>query len=398
MRLSIVMLIVFILLSVIIDVLVYKKLSGIKKCRWLKTVYLLFSVIVYLLMVSVWLSADDMSNSLRLQFVMWSIFVSALSFLPKLIYAIFFVLSKIPRLFGKKHWRILPYAGIALSGVVFIVLLWSAFITPYQFNVNEIDFESEKIPESFSGYKIVQFSDLHAGTYGNRTRIVRKLVDEINALNPDLIVFTGDIVSLQTDELVPFIGELKNLKAKDGIISILGNHDYGDYVRWKSESNKKANLQRLIDIQRDELKWKLLLNQHVYLKNGNDSILIVGVENWGEPPFKTYGNLDMAMPVGGDDNCFKLLLSHNPKHWEAKVLRATDIDLTLCGHTHAMQAMINLFGKKYSLSALRYKHWQGMSVENGQSVYVNIGIGEVGVPMRIGATPEITVFTLKHKN
>ena len=199
----------------------------------------------------------------------------------------------------------------------------------------------------------------------------------------------------RSSELIPFIPSLRNLEAKDGIVSILGNHDYGDYAKWKTESAKRDNLDWLVRIEEDSLNWRLLRNEHFFLKNGNDSIAIIGVENWGEPPFSTHGDLNKAYPDINDKH-FKLLLSHNPKHWDIEVCH-TPVDLTLSGHTHAMQMVLSVGKWKWSPSAWKYEHWQGLYEKNGKYLYVNIGIGEVGLPIRIGATPELTVFTLKSK-
>lgn len=326
---------------------------------------------------------------------MWTLFTCLSVFLPKTFYALFLLLSKIPVLFKRKPARKLATAGAIIGFALFFTIWWGSLVTTRQIQINKVTIESAKIPAAFDGYKIVQFSDLHTGTFGKNTSIVENMVEEINATNPDLIVFTGDIVNNASSELRPFTGVLKELKSRDGVISILGNHDYGDYKRWKTEADKRKNLDNLISTQRDTLKWNLLLNQHTYITKDNDSILVIGVENWGEPPFTTYGDLKKSMPADSTYNGFKLLLSHNPKHWEMEVVKKTDIDLTLSGHTHAMQFMVSIAGEKYSPASIRYGHWQGLYDNNGQKLYVNIGMGEVGVPMRIGATPEITIITLK---
>ncbi len=241
--------------------------------------------------------------------------------------------------------------------------------------------ESAKLPAAFNGYRIVQFSDLHVGTFGNSQSIPMRLVEKINALKPDLIVFTGDIVNNRSSELIPFIPSLRNLEAKDGIVSILGNHDYGDYAKWKTESAKGT-----ISIGWSALKKTASIGGYpqrtFLLKNGNDSIAIIGVENWGEPPFSTHGDLNKAYPDINDKH-FKLLLSHNPKHWDIEVCH-TPVDLTLSGHTHAMQMVLSVGKWKWSPSAWKYEHWQGLYEKNGKYLYVNIGIGEVGLPIRIG--------------
>ncbi|MDE5871172.1 MAG: metallophosphoesterase, partial [Muribaculaceae bacterium] len=244
---------------------------------------------------------------------------------------------------------------------------------------------------------------------------------------PDLIVFTGDIVNQKADELKPFENILSKLEAADGVYSILGNHDYGDYVDWPSEEAKTANLDNLKKIQEDA-GWKMLNNDHVYLKRNKDgrrdSIALIGVENWGEPPFGKYGDLQKAYPSDSRhnlrDKIFKILLTHTPVHWGREVSKRTNIDLSLSGHTHAMQASFDAFGKRYSPAALRYQTWGGFYTENGigeiedfgnpdtsgglersldkSSLYVNIGAGEVAMPFRIGASnPEITLITLRKK-
>ena len=302
----------------------------------------------------------------------------------------------IPRLRQSRAMRKWRIAGIAIGAAVLLTMWWGAIVTPRQLEVNNVTITSANLPAAFDGYRILQVSDLHTGTYGNRTTIVESIVKEINAQHADLVVVTGDIVNRKTDEIKPFIPTLRQIKAKDGVISILGNHDYGDYYKWSSAADKKANLDRLISIQRDSLDWTLLLNEHIFLRQGGDSIAVIGVENWGEPPFPTYGDLGKAYPDVNDSR-FKLLLTHNPKHWESIVSKQSNIDLTLSGHTHAMQMMLSVAGIKLSPSVWKYQHWQGLSNEDGKMLYVNIGTGEVGIPMRIGATPEITVFTLKRK-
>ncbi len=392
MRISLIISIIIVVAGILSDILIYKRLNRIKKFSWLKYLHLAVAILVYAALASVPIKVGSGS----INTVMWGLLISISFIFSKLLYALLFLVSCIPSLCKKsKRWNAIEVLGIVLGCVSLCTFWWGALITINRLEINEVTIRSNKIPTGFKGYRIVQFSDLHSGTYGKNQYVVKKLVAKINSLNPDLIVFTGDIVTQQTTEILPFIAELKKLKAKDGVISILGNHDYGDYMKWDSDADKKKNLDWLISIQRDSLGWNLLNNDHTYLHCGNDSLLIIGVENWGEPPFTTYGDLAKATPSDSYQG-FKLLLSHNPKHWEHEVVGKTDIDLTLSGHTHAMQTMLTIGDKKYSPASLRYNHWGGLSTENGQSIYVNIGIGEVGVPMRIGATPEITVFTLTH--
>lgn len=332
------------------DVSIYKQLRKLGH-RWLTTAHIAVSAIIYIVLAVIAAFAKSQAGEEFFIMMMWGLFSAISISAAKLIYMPFYAISMLPRLRQSRAMR---------------------------------------------KWRILQVSDLHTGTYGNRTSIVESIVKEINAQHADLVVVTGDIVNRKTDEINPFIPTLRQIKAKDGVISILGNHDYGDYYKWSSAADKKANLDRLISIQRDSLGWTLLLNEHIFLRQGGDSIAVIGVENWGEPPFPTYGDLGKAYPDVNDSR-FKLLLTHNPKHWESIVSKQSNIDLTLSGHTHAMQMMLSVAGIKLSPSVWKYQHWQGLSNEDGKMLYVNIGTGEVGIPMRIGATPEITVFTLKRK-
>ncbi|MDE6578716.1 MAG: metallophosphoesterase, partial [Muribaculaceae bacterium] len=273
--------------------------------------------------------------------------------------------------------------------------------------VNRVEVESPSIPRPFNGYTIAQISDLHVGTWGNDTTFVSALVDSVNSLHPDLIVFTGDIVNRESRELLPFVRTLSRLKAKDGVVSILGNHDYGDYMDWKNPQEREVNNILLSQLEA-EMGWDLLNNTRRFMVRDNDSIMIIGVENIGDPPFPSYGDLEKALPSSRDslfhqnDKKYKILLSHNPAHWDEYVSHKTNIALTLAGHTHAMQMMIKIGGWEWSPAVFRYPLWGGMYERlneqgNETKMYVNIGAGEVGMPSRLlSAYPEITLFTLRH--
>ena len=343
--------VITLVISVItIDWQILKRLKKSKHIR-LKNAHIAFSALIYIALASIAL-ALFLKLPVNSGEFLWTLYFCLSVLICKFIYAIFAILSKIPKLFKKKESKVIRFIGIAITSVLFIQLVWSAFITPFQINLHKETIISPKLPDEFDGYKILHFSDLHAGIYGTDTKVIDRLVKEINSTNPDIIVFTGDIVSHKTSELAPFIKSLKNLKAIDGIFSVLGNHDYGDYAKWANSKEKENNLKELIAISQDSLGWRLLNNENCYIHKGKDSIAVIGVEHWGEPPFKQYGNLKKAMPNNTD--CFKMLLTHNPKHWEAEVLGKTDIDITFSGHTHAMQSMIELGNKIYSPSSLRY--------------------------------------------
>ena len=278
--------------------------------------------------------------------------------------------------------------GVGLALYSFGCIAYGSFFGITRFEVKEVEYSSPRLPDGFDGYRIVQLSDIHIGSWQGRQKSIQKLVDMANGQKADLIVFTGDLVNQQSHELDAFAPILSQLHAPDGVYSILGNHDYGTYYRWKSPEEESANLDYLLR-QEGAMGWTMLNNDHAIVRHNGDSIALIGVENDGEPPFSQFADLPKA--IRGTDGMFKILLSHNPTHWRREVLPRSDIDLMLAGHTHAMQGIF--FG--HSLAELMYPEWRGMYTEGGRSLYVNIGIGYVGLPFRFGAWPEITVITLK---
>ena len=286
----------------------------------------------------------------------------------------------------------LPFtlSGIILGAVCFGCIAYGSFIGITRFEIKQVEYASPRLPAGFDGYRIVQLSDIHIGSWQGHPQPMQELVSLVNEQQADLLVFTGDLVNQQSHELDGFQDILGQLHAKDGVYSILGNHDYGTYYHWKSVEEEKANLTYLIR-QQETMGWKMLNNSHDIIRHQGDSIALIGVENDGEPPFSQYADLPQAMQ--GTGGMFKLLLSHNPTHWRREVLPCSDIDLMLAGHTHAMQGIF--FG--HSLAELKYPEWKGMYQEGERALYVNIGIGYVGLPFRFGAWPEITVITLRKK-
>ena len=288
------------------------------------------------------------------------------------------------------RWPRTPFicTGLTLAVVSIVMIIYGSFIGRTQFDVKEVTYSSSKLPSSFDGYRIVQLSDIHIGSWQGNASAIQNLVNLVNEQHPDLIVFTGDLVNHRAIELNDFQHILAGLKAKDGVYSILGNHDYGPYFRWKNKQEQDDNLS---DLQQRQaaMGWKLLNNSHTILIQGNDSIALIGVEKEGEPPFSQYADLPKAMQ--GTEGMFQILLSHNPTHWRREVLPESDIDLMLAGHTHAMQLKLG----NYSPSSYIYPEWSGMYLEGTRGLYVNVGIGYVGLPFRFGAWPEITVLTLR---
>ncbi|HUH47914.1 MAG TPA: metallophosphoesterase, partial [Arenibacter sp.] len=275
-------------------------------------------------------------------------------------------------------------------------LLYGMVKGKYNFKVLKYDLEFEDLPDGFDGYQITQISDVHSGSFDDREKI-EYAIDLINRQESDLLLFTGDMVNNLAEEMVPWKDLFATLRAKDGKYSVLGNHDYGDYVLWENEESKRNNLEELKAIQ-GEIGFKLLLNESTYLRRGTDKIALIGVENWGRGGFKKAGDLKKASAQIDKDD-FKILMSHDPSHWEDVVLKdSTLYQLTLSGHTHGMQFGIEIPGWiKWSPIKWRYKYWAGIYEESGRLINVNRGFGFLGYPGRVGIWPEITVITLKKK-
>lgn len=380
---------IFLALFIVIpDIYIYKMFitrldtsTIIRWCYFIPSLLLLIGL-VYLAFV-----AKDTIMTEKSRLVGWFIFAYMLFMLPKL----FFFASSIFDLPIKYifKWHIMPfsYLGILLAVIWVGILIYGATWGKTKFDIRNVSYTSPHIPAGFQGYKIVQISDIHIGSWEGNEEALTKAVKLINEQHADLIVFTGDLVNHRADELTGFEKILSSIKARDGIYSILGNHDYGPYYHWESPRAQAENLVSLKQ-KEAEMGWKLLNNEHTILHCDNDSIALIGVENEGEPPFSQHGDLNKALD--GVNTSFKLLLSHNPSHWKREVLPQTDIDLMLAGHTHGMQLA---FGQ-HSLSSLIYPQWRGMYKEGNRSLYVNVGLGFIGMPFRYGAWPEITVITL----
>ncbi|TDG37019.1 metallophosphoesterase [Pedobacter changchengzhani] len=250
----------------------------------------------------------------------------------------------------------------------------------------------DDLPLNFDGFTITQISDVHAGSFTD-AKAVQKGIDMIKAQKSDLFVFTGDLVNNKASEIVPYLNHFSQIKSPFGQFSILGNHDYGDYTTWPSEKAKADNLQQLKNYHKD-LGFRLLLDEHIEIIKGTDKMILAGIENWGIG-FGERGDLNKAL-LGTSTNDFKILLSHDPSHWEAQVKNNTNkIQLSLAGHTHGMQFGIEAFGIKWSPVKLRYKHWAGIKTENGRYLNINRGFGFLGFSGRIGIWPEITVIELR---
>lgn len=332
------------------------------------------------------------NNSVLLS-VMWMVYTYMSVYFAKFIWVIFDLVSRIPQLFHRRRLKWLSGTGLVVALLTFGTMWWGALVGRRQVEVKRVEMPMPGLPRSFDGLTVAQISDLHTGTFGSDTTFFATLVDSVNALHPDVIVFTGDIVNRRSNELRPHMATLARLHAPHGVYSVLGNHDYGHYTDWTRPGEREADVDSLVMMQR-AMGWTVLLNQHAHLHSGCDSIALIGVENIGDPPFHTYGSLSSAYPNAADSLC-KILLSHNPAHWVNDIAdhKEVNIPLTLSGHTHAMQMEI----AGWSPGALRYSTWGGLFADSDAThrLYVNIGAGTVGFPARIGATPEITLFTLR---
>ena len=283
--------------------------------------------------------------------------------------------------------------ALGVASIPFLSILYGITKGKYNYKVLKYTLFFEDLPSEFDSYKITQISDIHSGSFDQKAKI-EYAVDLINEQASDVIMFTGDLVNSKTSEMVPWTSTFSKLYAKDGVFSVLGNHDYGDYLRWPSKEDKAKNFQDMLKLQK-EMGFQLLLNESKYIEKNGQRIAVVGVENWGKG-FKQKGDLKKAVSEIDPDD-FKILLSHDPSHWEYEVIKdKLHYHLTLSGHTHGMQFGIEIPGLiKWSPIKWRYKYWAGLYQEAGQYLNVNRGFGFLAFPGRVGIWPEITVITLK---
>lgn len=289
-------------------------------------------------------------------------------------------------------FAIVQVIGWTVAILLFIAILNGIFRGRWNWKTHEISLQFEHLPTELDGLRIVQISDIHVGSFFNQYDRVQKAIDQINALKADFVLFTGDLVNNITAEMHGWEPLFLQIQAKIGKYSILGNHDYGDYVPWDQEEKKRSNLQALIEMHRS-IGFTPLLNEQVQISSQENGAYFIGVENWGKAPFRQSGDLAKA-GENIPENAFRLLLSHDPSHFDEQVV-GTGIDLTLSGHTHGMQFGIERFGIKFSPVQFRYKKWAGLYQVGKQFLYVNRGFGYLGFPGRVGIYPEITLIELR---
>ena len=382
-----------------------RSLKTLKVPRWVEWLFWLITigVVIHLLYhwfcrgKVVWSAPQQYAIAGLLTWLIICLFVTLpllLEDITRLIKAIFRKPTNAPRIPSRR--KFVSTLGWGLAAIPFASILYSIFKGKYNYKVWKYTLYFDNLPKAFDGYRITQISDIHCGSFDNYEKI-RYGVDLINSQKSDVILFTGDLVNNLANEVHNWKSLFATLQAPDGVFSIMGNHDYGDYSSWETPEAKQQNLEHLFQLQK-QMGWQLLLNKHCYLERNGEKIALIGVENWGHGRFSKYGDLNKAME-GVNTEDFKILMSHDPTHWQEVVLPENkDIQLTLSGHTHGMQCGIEIPGwLKWSPSQYIYKYWGGMYEEDGKYLNVNRGFGYHAFPGRLGVWPEITVIELKTK-
>ena len=393
---------------ILIDIYAFQAIKTISKNHFIHGVYVLSSVAILVFFIYAITSPDARTNP-KMMYI-YGLFLAL--FVPKIIAVIAMFGEDVIRVFVGVFYKIgggseasfmpsrrkfVSTVALGVAAIPFAALLYGMIKGKYNYKVLKYTLEFEDLPSSFDGYTLTQISDIHSGSFDNPEK-VKYAVDLVNKQQSDLILFTGDLVNNVAQEMDAWKDTFATLKAKDGVYSVLGNHDYGDYVSWESAEKKQENLQALIALQKD-MGWDVLLNESRTIKKNQQAIKLVGVENWGEGGFKKAGDLEKACAdVSAQD--FTILMSHDPSHWQSRVKEhPKNIQLTLSGHTHGMQFGIEIPGWfKWSPVKYRYQNWAGIYKEFGRYINVNRGFGYLGYPGRVGIWPEVTVITLKKKS
>ncbi|MFB9055925.1 metallophosphoesterase [Mariniflexile ostreae] len=401
--------VVFLVIYIIIDLYAYQALKTLVRNHWVLGMYWLISIAVIGSFIGHYYGfnrREGLSNAHAYAFgflvmvlvpkmvLLLVMFGEDVVRIPQALYRYFTEgrAAKGDYLPSRRHF--ISKIALGVAAIPLASIIYGIYKGRYNYKVLKYSLYFEDLPEAFDGYKLTQISDIHSGSFDDMEK-VEYAVNLINEQQSDVIFFTGDIVNNKTEELVPYKNVFNKMKAQDGLFSVLGNHDYGDYVSWESEAAKHQNLEDLKALQK-EIGFDLLLNESRFIERGEERLALVGVENWGTGGFKTAGDLKLASKnIAKND--FKILLSHDPTHWDKKVIQDDyHYHLTLSGHTHGMQFGIEIPGWfKWSPAKWRYKHWAGIYKEMGQYLNVNRGFGYLAFPGRVGIWPEITVIELK---
>lgn len=398
---------IFISVYILVDIYAFQAVKTLTRNPFVYGIYVLLSLAVLGALIYE-LSAMGAGKNMGIS-TMYVFGAFLALFVPKLLLVIFMFAEDIGRFFVGTYMKVAgssetPFMAsrrkfvstlaLGIAAIPFASLIYGMIQGRYNYKVLKYELEFDDLPDEFDGFTLTQISDVHIGSFSNRNK-VEYAVNLINEQQSDMVVFTGDLVNNLAEEMDDWKGLFSTLKAPHGVFSVLGNHDYGDYVKWNSASEKIENLNRLKSIQR-EMGWDLLLNENRYITKNGQKIALVGVENWGENGFKKAGDLDKACE-GISKRDFKILLSHDPSHWQSEVKKdPRNFHLTLSGHTHGMQFGIDIPGVfKWSPIKYRYENWAGIYQEFGRYINVNRGFGFLGYPGRMGMWPEITVIKLK---
>lgn len=417
MRVYLIALIIIIVLTLVVDFSLWlftkEFRSSMNKSAkpFFKLIYWLIplSFIAFFLYLSAIVDAETISEKSYYRFTLLN-GIYLLFYIPKIVFIIFYIVSHIliglkslsqashekrnKLISGKKVTRaqFLGKMGLIIGAIPFASIMYSISKGRFNFTIHKNRVAIKNLPKGLEGLRIVQLSDIHLGNFNSRYHQLDIVIEKINALQADLIFITGDLVNNFSSETIGWEKVFSQLKSKHGNYAVLGNHDYGDYSEWKSEKLKEINFNKIKRAYQD-FGFELLLNTNKTLNINSSTLSLIGVENWGHPPFPRYGDLTQAMK--GELSNLKILLTHDPDHWEAEVLQHTDIDLSLSGHTHGMQMGVTFKNKQWSPAKWKYKYWGGLYQVDHQYIYVNRGLGFVGVPLRIGMPPEITLLTLE---
>ena len=393
---------------ILIDIYAFQAIKTISKNHFIQGVYVFSSVAILVFFIYAITSPDARTNP-KMMYI-YGLFLAL--FVPKIIAVIAMFGEDVIRVFVGVFYKIgggseasfmpsrrkfVSTVALGIAAIPFGALLYGMIKGKYNYKVLQYTLEFDDLPSSFDGYTLTQISDIHSGSFDNPEK-VKYAVDLVNKQQSDLILFTGDLVNNVAQEMDAWKDTFATLKATDGVYSVLGNHDYGDYVSWESAEKKQENLKALIALQKD-MGWDVLLNESRTIQKNQQAIKLVGVENWGEGGFKKAGDLEKACAdVSAQD--FTILMSHDPSHWQSRVKEhPKNIQLTLSGHTHGMQFGIEIPGWfKWSPVKYRYQNWAGIYKEFGRYINVNRGFGYLGYPGRVGIWPEVTVITLKKKS
>ena len=387
------------LASLLIDVIIYfgvcKIFTSVKAKKIFTVVFWSVTILFFLtLIIFLFVNRQPGLDYAKYRHYFYFFGAAVLIYIPKVILLPFILIEFVFHLTRiLKRSRVITWTGIALSLFLFVNILYGILYNKTNFKVSEPTLYFNDLPEAFDGFRIVQFSDAHLGSFSDVSS-VEKGMNLIKAQHADMIVFTGDMVNVVAQEMDPYIPLLKELKAPFGQFAILGNHDMNDYRKMDSiKASPDKNMTELIEAYK-KTGFYLMLDEHVILRKGTDSIVLIGIKNWGKKPFHKYGNLFKAME-GINHVPFKILLSHDPSHWDLQVIPKKNINLTLSGHTHGFQFGINCGNIRWSPVQYQYQHWLGLYQQGSQYLYVNAGFGFIGFPGRVGIRPEITVITLK---